>query len=383
MPWTDVLDQARATDALRAAHSAGRVAHAYLFHGPAGVGKRAAALAFARTLLCERGGDDACGGCGACRRAAGLTHPDLHLLLPCPNDTDEHEVADRLQALAADPYAPADFVQRPAGGEKGTNKQVLYSIERVHEDLRRPMSYRPVEGRFKVAVLVDADLLRVEAANAFLKLLEEPAPQTVFVLTTTRLDRMLPTIVSRCQAVRFDPLPDDVVADALVARAGQGAGAAAVLARMAGGSYTRALALLGEGDLAAHRDLVLRFLRHAVAPRPETAGVLDEVAGLAREPLKAWLDLVLRFTHDLVRYRTAGAAAALVNVDQAEAVARFCERLPHADLEGVVGLAEEARELAERNVHTGLVVRVLAARLRSAIGRGVTVPLYEPLARLA
>ena len=320
---------------------------------------------------------------GAAPRSWHPAKAVVHLLLPCPNDTDEHDVAERLQALAADPYAPADFVQRPAGGEKGTNKQVLYSIERVHEDLRRPMSYRPVEGRFKVAILVDADLLRVEAANAFLKLLEEPAPQTVFVLTTTRLDRMLPTIVSRCQAVRFDPLPDDVVAEALVHRAGQGAGEAAVLARMAGGSYTRALALLGEGDLAAHRDLVLRFLRHAVAPKPETAGVLDEVAGLAREPLKAWLDLVLRFTHDLVRYRTAGAAAALVNVDQAEAVARFCERLPHADLEGVVGLAEEARELAERNVHTGLVVRVLAARLRSAIGRGVTVPLYEPLARLA
>ncbi len=387
MPWSSVVAQPRVVEALSRAVAAGRVAHAYLFHGPAGSGKRAAGVAFAAALLCERRAEDAgdaCGACPACQKVARGVHPDLHILLPTPSDADADDYAARLARLAADPYASVDYARRPALGDasKSSNKQVTYSVERMQDDVRRPMGFRPTEGRMKVALIAGADVMRVEAANAFLKLLEEPGAQALFVLTTERLDRVLPTVVSRCQQVRFDPLPDESVAAALVARGLAEGPPADALARMAGGSLTRAVEIAEQGDLLARRDLALRFARYAHAARPDQAGVLDEMAALGREPLKAAFEMLLRWTHDLVRHRALGDAARLVNADIADSIARFGRNVPGADLSAMVDLVEEARDLVERNVSASLVVRVLALRMRRAMHEGVHVPLFEPLAPL-
>lgn len=380
--WSELIDQARVVEALRRTIAGGRVAHAYLFYGPDGVGKRATALAFAQTLLCERGGDDACGRCLACTKVTRLLHPDVHVLFPYPTDADEHEVAVRLQLMAENPYAAIDFVRRPSLSDpsKTSNKQAFYPVARINEEVRRAMSFKPVEGRYKIAIMTDADLLRTEAANAFLKLLEEPTPQTVFVLTTSRPDRLLPTILSRCQRIRFDALPAEALEEALVARAGVEPGPAATLARMADGSYTRALDLAENDDLMASRELVIEFFRQAYARNVDRlADLIDEVGKLGRERLKGWLGLMLRWLRDLLLYRTMGADAPLVNVDQADAVARFCDNLPDADLEAMVGLIEDATELVERNVHVGLALTALA----HALGRAMRGPhagrLYVPL----
>jgi DNA polymerase III subunit delta' len=256
---------------------------------------------------------------------------------------------------------------------------VLYSVERVHADLRRPMSYHPVEGRYRIAIVTDADALRVEAANAFLKLLEEPAERTVFVLTTERADRLLPTITSRCQRLRFDPLPDEAVGAALTARGVAEGPDADALARMAGGSLTRALALASQDDLAARRDLALRFLRYAYAPRSAGTGLVDEVAGLGREALKGVFEMLLRWIQDLARYRAQAETARLINADHAATVAAFCRNVPRADLAAMADLVEEARGLVDRNVHAGLVVRVLADRLGRAMHEGRHTAVFVPL----
>ena len=136
------------------------------------------------------------GRCLACTKVGRLLHPDVHVLLPAPKDADTDDLRARLETLAKNPYATVDFVRRPSLDDpaKTSNKQAFYPVARINDELRRAMSYRPVEGRYKVAIMTDADLLRTEAANAFLKLLEEPAPQTVFILITSRPDRLLPTI---------------------------------------------------------------------------------------------------------------------------------------------------------------------------------------------
>lgn len=385
MPFASVLAQPRVVDTLASAIASGRVAHAYLMNGPSGSGKRAACVAFAAALLCEtraEGTGDACGRCTACQKVARGVHPDLHVLLPAPSDADADDVAARLALLAADPYASVGYAQRPSlnAPEKTSNKQVLYTIERFHEDLRRPMAYRPTEGRLKVAVVVDVDAMRVEAANAFLKMLEEPGEHTVFLLTTDRIDRVLPTIVSRCQQVRFDLLPDAAVAGALAARGLATGDRAAGLARMAGGSLTRALDLAGQDDLFVVRDRVVRFVRLAYAARPELDSAIDELAAMGREPLKAAFDTLLRWVHDLVRHRALGDAADLANRDLADSIGRFGRNVPRANLDAIVDLVEEARDLVERNVSVALLLRVLALRVRVALVEGRHVPLYVPLA---
>lgn len=383
--WRDVIDQERVVEVLRRSVEQGRVAHAYLFYGPDGAGKRAAALALAQTLLCERGGDDACGRCLACTKVARMLHPDVHVLFPYPADVDEHEVSERLQLLAQNPYAATDFVRRPSlsDASKTSNKQASYPVARINEEVRRAMSFKPVEGRYKVAIMTDADLLRTEAANAFLKLLEEPTPRTVFVLTTSRPERLLPTIISRCQRLRFAPLAPASIEVALVEREGLEPDRAAALARMADGSYTRALDLAENEELMGNRQLVLDFLRLAYTRNVDKlVDRVEEMSKMGRERIKGLLGLMLNWLRDLLLYQAMGDEAPLVNVDQRDAVARFCQNLPDADLEAMVRLVEAAIELIERNVHATLTLTVLGQSLARAMrgphdGR-LYVPLVEP-----
>ena len=396
MPWSRVVGQERATETLARALASGRVAGTYLFHGPPGTGPRAAALAFAQALQCERRGrtadrrggpdGDACGVCLACTKAARLVHPDVHVYLPFPRvstragqDDRPADYAERLARLALDPYAPVDYRQRATLDAEGvTNKQVQHRKTPVDQFLRHDMTFVPAEGRHVVGILTDADRLRTEAANSLLKLLEEPAPDVVLVLTAERVENVLPTILSRCQRVRFDPLPAAAIEGALVAR-DVPADRAAFVARMADGSFTRALELVGSEALQAHRALALDFLRTAYTGRPDlVAPAVAEAAGLGRETLKGWFDLVTAWVRDLV-LQAAGAGDRLVNVDQAEAVGKFVAHLPDADLPAMAALVAQAADAVEANGNATLVLTALAFGLRDAMLGRSTGRLFTPL----
>jgi DNA polymerase-3 subunit delta' len=222
--------------------------------------------------------------------------------------------------------------------------------------------------------------MREEAANAFLKLLEEPPPQTIFLLTTSRPEQLLPTIVSRCQRLRFDPLTPESIESALVEWEDADPDAAAMLARMADGSYSRALDLAQNEALMASRELVLDYFRAAYSLKVDSLNAcIQEITNKGREQVKTVLRLMLRWVRDLLLYRSMGEDAPLVNVDQTEAIANFCDRLPDADLEAMVSLVEEAIHLTGRNVRQSLVLTTLAQALYRTM-RGATVEsLYVPL----
>src|SRR5690606_8512339 len=290
------------------------------------------------------------------------------------------DYADRIQRQYQNPYGPVDYRSVAKLDEEGaSNKQPEYRIKQVDE-IRHEVGFIPSEGRYTIGILTNADWMRNEAANAFLKLLEEPPERTVLVLTAERPDAMLPTILSRCQRLRFDPLPAEAVEAALAAREGVEAGRAAFLARMADGSYTRALALLENEELAERRALALQFVRIAYTGDPaKVAPLVEQVGRMGREPVKQLLGLMLGWVRDLVLYRTAGEGAPLVNVDQAEAVRNFVEKLPEARLEAMVRLIEEAADRLERNVHTGLLLTVLAGALGAAMRGAPRERLFAPL----
>jgi DNA polymerase III subunit delta' len=389
VPWELVIGQDRVTDVLGRALASGRVAQAYLFHGPEGTGKRAAALAFAQALQCERRGhaaapDHACGRCLPCTKVARGLHPDVRLYLPHPkvNDHDAlpDDYAERVQRLFRNPYAPVDYRSVAKLDEGGaSNKQAEYRIKQVR-DLHHEAHFQPGEGRYVVGIVTGADWMRTEAANAFLKLLEEPPERTVLVLTAERTDVMLPTILSRCQGLRFDPLPAAQIEAALAEREAVEPARAAFVARLADGSYSRALALLSDEALAERRALAVAFVRQAYTGDPgKVLPLVEQIGRLGREPVKQVLGLTLGWVRDLVLYRAAGEAAPLVNVDQAEAVRKFVGHLPGARLEAMVGLIEEAAALLERNVHTTLVLTVLADALGAAMRGHPRERLFAPL----
>ena len=196
----------------------GRLAHALLFAGPDGIGKRAVALALTAWLQCEAGGDDACGTCTSCRQVAAGSHPDVQMV-----------------------------------GVATGKKEI--GVDRVR-DLKRFTQLQPSRGKVKVGIIDDAHMLTVAAQNALLKTLEEPSDRSLLILVANTADALLPTVRSRCQRVRFSPLSLETVVEILTARHGLAADAARDLAVLAEGSPGRALAL--RDGLAGERAALLR-----------------------------------------------------------------------------------------------------------------------------
>jgi DNA polymerase-3 subunit delta' len=243
---------------LGSALQAQRPASAYLFFGPSGCGKKTAASALAQALLCREAPGEGCLSCSACRRVAAHKHPDF-------------------------------FLVQPQG--------MSLKVEQVRE-LLKEASMRPFEAPRRVMVLDQAELMSLEAANALLKVLEEPNAALVFVLVTTRIAKILPTIASRCQALRFAPLPDKVLSQLLVEQLGLDPKAAHNLAGLSAGSFSMAKRLSGESG-AELRELAEAFLE-AAATR-STLGLLDWAhrVGAEKKRLDEILDLVLAYMREL------------------------------------------------------------------------------------
>ena len=216
--WDDIIGQRRVSDFLRTAIESGRVAHAYLFVGAPGSGKATAARAFACALFCD---DNGCGACAMCQRVKRSAHPDVHLIHP--------------------------------------EGSASYLVEQVR-DIIRDVSLSPIEGPRKVYLISDADLFNDASANAFLKTLEEPPGDVVFVLMTHAYDAVLPTIASRCQVVRFRRIPPSQAAEMLRSATGASEVEASAALAAAGGVVARARDLLESPARRNARDEILRTL---------------------------------------------------------------------------------------------------------------------------
>ncbi len=381
MGWGDILGQERVIHALKQALRSGHVGQAYLFHGPAGSGKTPLALTFAQALQCRAEGERPCDVCPACRRARQLIHPDIHLFFPTPSDVREEDIQARRQLLVEEPYAEIDYAHRPSVMEtsRGTERQAFYSVTLIQEEVRKQVSLRAYEGPYKVLILLDIDRMRVEAANAFLKILEEPTPDTVFLLTTARLDRVLPTVLSRCQQFRLDMLEAPLIARALQEREKLPEDMARVIGRMANGSYSRALEMARNEHLHGRRDMVVQWMREAYRGHTERLmDLVEELATLGREQLVEFLQLQLHWLRDVILFRETGSTELIMNIDQAAVIQRFSERVTRARLEDMIAYLEEAVVLIRRNIQPRLVLLVLAHRMHHALhGRAFPWPVQR------
>jgi len=282
MSFKQIVGQDGAVGFLQAAYGSGRLAHAYLFVGPGGVGKAKTARAFAGLLLCERPkAADLCGACGACRKARGDRHPDLKVLEP-----------------------DGEFIK----------------IEAVRE-VGRFVGLKPFEGRHKVVILDPAHAMNEEAANALLKTLEEPAPQTTLILIAEDIRRLPGTVVSRCQRVAFGPLAPEDLQALLAQRLGMEEKAAAELSRLCDGSAGEALRF-HEEDVLVRRDALLRALSREAATK-ENNGWTDD-----REQVQRLLRALALWYRDLLAMKTVGSPDLLMQPAGRAALERVGRQMP-------------------------------------------------------
>lgn len=323
MPFDAILGQEPATQTLKRALESGHVHHAYRFEGPPGVGKELAAFALAQALVCEGGDVLGCGKCAACRRAVTLSEDEPRV----PQHPD-------VVLIGRGIYPPSVVSASEASG---------ISVEQIRRVVLARAGYPPHEGRALVFIVRDAEELTPQAANALLKTLEEPGPRTHFVLLTSRPSRLLDTVLSRTLAVRFGPLPDDVVATILAKH-----GRPTAAAPLAQGSASLALELADEERMHDREAFASAVLDGIGAPDLASAiGVADQRAG-DRDGLREQLTFL---AHALgTRCRDA------LETDPARA-GRDAQR--HAEV------LRAMREV-ERNVQPALVIESMMARLRRA-----------------
>jgi len=315
--FASIAGHERVRALLARALAGGRLPPALLLVGPEGVGKRTLALAAARALVCERGGEEPCESCPACSRAARGLHPDVFAVEP----------------------------------ETATIK-----IEQVR-DMAREVLALPFEGRARGFVMDAAHAMTEQASNALLKSLEEPPATSHVFLVTASPQALLPTIRSRCQVLRLGPLPMGLLEQYLRDRCGLPPDEARLRAALAGGSIGRALAFDSEAYRASRDDLLgllERAGRLSALDRMEAAQRLadSEDPALALTTLRALL-------RDTLLLRHGAGSAALLNAD-VEARLQGVARGPVGERAGAMAEAVgETREALRLNANRLLSMDVL------------------------
>jgi DNA polymerase-3 subunit delta' len=287
----------------------GRFPQVALFIGPPGVGKQRLALWVAQGTLCDRGPGPACDECPSCRRVTGLAHPDLHWFVPIPRPKapDPAKQVEEARELLAEVMAARR--ERPLYGPP--ERMASHSLASVRL-LRRVMALTPFSGSRKVVILGDAERLIVqeasqEAANALLKLLEEPPADATVILTAADPEALLPTIRSRAVPLRVGRVPDDAVRRFVQAELASAPKGEPLERRvtLAEGCVGRTLAEhdRGAADRAA-RELLTAVER---GPRAWTLPALGQPPWSARGDFSAMLDaLALELRDRLEQSATAG-----------------------------------------------------------------------------
>ena len=326
MQFRDIIGQETEKNQLRQAVREGRIPHAQLFAGPAGVGKLALALAYAQYIACpNRTDEDSCGTCPTCLQYHKLQHPDLHFAFPIVKG-DEGDVcdayADKWRGLVAEhKYFDLDDWYRVMGTE--TKQGIIY--EKESSEIMRKLSLKSFAGGYKIMVIWQPEKMNSTCANKLLKLLEEPPEKTLFLLVSEQKEQLLSTILSRVQEVKIPRLSEEVIAAGLQTEySWLDSEEAKAIAHMANGSYLEALRQLNDEAANGYFDDFVSLMRNAwlVGQKKDYSALLklrqwsNEMADskVGREKQKAFLQYAQRqvrenyiynFHHNQMNYQTA------------------------------------------------------------------------------
>ncbi|MDB5353307.1 MAG: dnaX 2 [Planctomycetota bacterium] len=341
MPWGSLRGHETQVDSLRRAMVGGRLPHAFLFVGPSGIGKRLFARTLAQALLCERNPESRllpCGQCPSCLQVVEGTHPDV-LVVSRPEDRQELPI-------------------------------------RAIRQLCLDLGLKPMRGSRRVAIVEDADDLSDEAANAFLKTLEEPPPNSVLILVGTAAEVQLDTILSRCRVVRFEPLSVENVKAILIERGlTTDPQAATRLAEQSEGSVARAEGL-ANASLEEFRRAMIDELGdpHRFDPQgfARRLDAFSKEAGKESSPQRECARLLIgelaRFFRGIL-WQTAGVDPASPDQADRRAIAVLAERMEPEDVFILADRCLEADLQVQRNANRALIFESLSHDIGSILNQ--------------
>jgi len=329
MSFKEIWGQEKAINILKNALQSGRLAHAYLFVGPDGVGKRLTALNLGKTLNCltPPNTDDCCDQCSSCKKFQAGIHPDLIIIEPA--------------------------------GE-------MIKIGQLR-DLQARLRFRPWEGKARICILEAAESMNEEAANAFLKTLEEPPADTYFFLITSRPHMLLPTILSRCQWVKFQSLTNEIIARLLIEKHSFTQDKAFFLAALGEGSVSRALAFSQRLEFSKRLEWLKMLDTLPIKSFKEISAFSEEIA--RNEQINDLLELWKIWVRDLALYKIRAekkenVKLTLINHDLEEQIGQEAQKYSWPDLDFIFKRLVQGQKNVEYKVNPQLVLENLMLHIQ-------------------
>lgn len=350
MAFKDIIGQDRPVNILRGCITKERIPHALLFAGDEGIGKRLTAVNFAKALNCQgvpgeklevTGSllfempeqetpdseldtqSDACDKCPSCKKIESGNHPDIFMI-----------------------------------GPEGEGGQItVQAIRQLEESL----SYKPFEGRWKIAIVDDADRLNQSAANAFLQTLEEPSAHSILILISSKPDLLLPTIRSRCQRISFSPLPLDTMSRLLKEKdRNMDDEQARLLSVLSGGRLGYALS----DNLIDQREQCFSMFRQILES-------IEEEPWEDKEAMEDWFEWSQLLLRDMAVYSATGQEDFLINTDRADYIKAVSSG---AGLKDILKLARELYNIKRKlafNLNKQLTYNFVCLLMRNDLGQSV------------
>ncbi|MFA5576183.1 MAG: DNA polymerase III subunit delta' [Tissierellaceae bacterium] len=318
MDFTDIVGHERQIESLKSAIGRGAVSHSYLFEGEEGLGKRDLALVFAKTLLCEKEQAQPCNQCHSCRKFDSDNHPDLKVLTPEKN---------------------------------------IISLKKI-EAIIRDMATRPFEGRRKIYIIDQSHTMRLESQNALLKTLEEPPDYVNIILISPYKNKILPTILSRCQVVKFYPLKNSTITNLLVDKYNIDRDRASFIGAFTKGTVRRSIDYATSDDLFEKREELIKIIDALLKGDKTRALTSLDFFSANKENAEEILDIMIYWFRDLLVYKETGNPSLLVNVDKVEVLSSQ-KLVDLSRINDIIYRIDETKNNIKRNVNFNLLIETM------------------------
>ncbi len=378
--WSDIIEQEKVKNILKNIYLSNKISHAFIFHGNNGVGKDAAAIEFAKLLNCENAMPDGrqvsnkqepCDNCKSCKQISALISPNVKFITALPTGKKETDSTQNpLESLKNE-----DFESYRNEIEKKA-KDHYYNIQISNANNIRISSIRQIrndvyltgeEGKKKVFIISRCEQMNLQSANALLKILEEPPKDTILILTTSKPNSLLPTIIGRCQKIKFDSISTEGIKKYITqSRNDLKEEQAEFFSRLADGSISKAKEILNSYFLEL-RETVLELLRAVVMNKTLKLGreIDSIIKSRNKEKVKQALLFMIIWFRDVI-HKLNENDNEIINTDKIENITKFCSRFDSNNYK-IITLIEESIRDIDKNMNLSLLLYNLIYRIKENI----------------
>lgn len=323
MDFNDIVGHEKVISNIQRSIDNGRISHSYLFEGPESIGKKKIAHVFAKTLLCHKKGISPCNSCASCIKVESGNHPDLMFVEP----------------------------------EKGSIKK-----DQIEEVIKSTYTL-PIEGDKKIYIIDDSHNMTIQAQNAFLKTLEEPPAHLNFILISTNSKSLLPTIVSRCQVIKFFPVEEKKIIDFLMNKYGKSLEKSSFIASFSKGSIGKAIKLANSDDFLNIREETINIICEAM--EGDKLRTLNRASFFKEneEDIDEILDIILYWFRDILIYKETKNDRFIINKDKIQLLKNYSS-LSISKINDIIECVKDTKENLRGKVNFNLSIEIMLLKFQ-------------------